>query len=307
MSTVLVTGATGYIGRYLVNHLVKSGDEVHGLTRRQEVQRGVHLVHGDLLSDLALPSGTKTIYHCAGVIDDEERMAAVNVEGTRRIVDLALRHDALLVHLSSAGVVGQPGGVVTEETVCCPRTLYEKSKHQAELVIQEGIQKGLRVQMLRPTVVFGVGRAPDKDSMLQLFRAIKRRRYRNIGEGYANLVHAHEVCRALYTLGTADLPNGGTYFINSPIQYSALARLVLGSEAKSIPYFLALTAAVPLTFLTWATGRKMPLTLSRVRALTSTTIFEQNRILTDTPYFPEKPLQSYLMETVSAYEDLGML
>ncbi|MCX5807566.1 MAG: NAD-dependent epimerase/dehydratase family protein [Proteobacteria bacterium] len=315
---VLVTGATGFIGKYVVENLLDEDFIVYALTRTNNpvLNKNVEIIKGDITESFIVPDEVGKIYHCAGVISEKMRMWPVNVQGTKNIVDAAIEHNCKLIHLSSAGVIGKASNKnINEETPCNPRSLYEKTKFEAEEVVREGIKRGLRAQMLRPTIVFGEGREPEKDSLLQLLRTIVSGRYRHIskGRGVYNIVYAGEVARAMHVLGNDSITNGRVFFINTPLSFSEFASIVYRSVKKNeknignIPYVLAFGAAFAFSFLQLITGKKRGLTFSRLKALTDASIISQERMLNETGYKPLYGVDEYLKQLCAEYLKKGFL
>lgn len=313
---VLVTGATGFIGRYVIAYLLNEGLRVYALTRTGDVRSrpflnsGVEIVNGDITGRLAIPDEISTIYHCAGVITGEDRMWQVNVQGTKNIVECAIEHNCRLIYLSSAGVVGRTKKKnIDETTPCNPENLYEMTKYKAEEIVGEGIEKGLKAQILRPATVFGKGREPEKDSFFQLIRAIATGRYRHInkGRGIYNIIYAGEVAHAMFVLDNDSIPNGRVYIINTPVSFSEFSSIVSGSvknnEGKigNIPYIWAFTAAAVFSLMQLLTGKKRGLTFSRLKALTDTRVFSQERLLREINYRPFYSVDEYLKQLCDEY------
>ena len=191
---IFLTGATGFMGRHLLTNLLKDNVSVIAMTRQKEpdilkYKNGdyggkIQFFRGDIRNKINLPPGITSIYHCAGVIFQEKKMQEVNVKGTYRVVEAALERGCRLIHLSSAGVVGKSKNrLIDENSICQPQNIYESSKYEAEKIVLDGIANDLQAQILRPTTIFGAGRNENQDSFLQLLKAMKRRRYRNIGKG----------------------------------------------------------------------------------------------------------------------------
>ena len=299
--------------------MLESDFKVWALSRKSAQECGfenkVQVLTGDICSSIYLPADIQCIYHCAGVIDDEKRMQAVNTEGTRRIVDLALKKGCRLVHLSSAGVVGRTRvNIIDETTPCLPGSLYERSKLEAEQIVFEGIIKGLQAQILRPTIIFGgMGRKPERDSFLQLIQAMLSGKYRQIGNGIYNIIHVEEVVRAMLVLSDDTLENGGTYFINTPFPYaemfSIISRLSGSSEkaAKNLPYPVAWCAALLLSSMSMITGRPAPLTFSRLTALTNRKVFLQQRLEQLIGYRTLKSVEEYIEKAFWEYKKNNLI
>ena len=312
---VLVTGATGFIGKYVVSHLLDEGVRIFALVPEGEeyfppANNAIEIIKGDIAGPLQIPSGVSSIYHCAGVIMKEEEMERVNVRGTQNVVEAAIERGCRMIHLSSAGVVGKTNKkTINEETPCRPDSLYEKTKLRAEEIVRQGIGRGLKAQILRPTIVFGTGRAPEDDSFLQLIRSIASGRYRNIrgGSGIYNIVYAGEVARTMFALDDDAIPNGSVFIINTPICFSEFASIISATAGKdnvktgNIPYVAALTAAAVFSLLHLLTGKKRGLTFSRLNALTERRTFSQDRLVHETAYRPLHTVAKYLKKVCMEY------
>lgn len=321
--SVAVTGATGFLGKALVSRLLAEGYRVIALTRRRElmfagtprVEQKLVYQYADLEGPFNLPEGVEVIFHCAGAIDGgKEKLVASNIVGTRNVVKAALDNDCLLVHVSSAGVVGDGvGSLVDEDTPCRPVNLYEQTKYEAEMIVREAVAFGLRAQVVRPTIIFGVGREPGTDSFLQLLRAIKQGRYFNVGDGIYNLVPLQEVAHVLVQLAETPLPSGGVFFVNMPISFRKFSRLVkatlIGSDtdAPSVPYGFALLAAYFLSVFGRVSGKPVPLTLARLKALTNKRVFNAARLTEQTSYRSERTLEEWIVTACRDYEEKGLL
>lgn len=314
---VFVTGATGFIGRHLIAYLLNENLSVYALTRRKDsdLDRRVKIIASDITERFAIPYGITTIYHCAGVFSQKDQMENVNIRGTQNIVKIALEQNCRLIHLSSAGVVGKvKDNYIDENMSCNPQNLYEQTKLEAEKIVKKGIDKGLKSQILRPTIVFGVGRDPSNDSFLQLVASMKSGRFRTIGDGgIYNIIHVNEVVRAMRSLDNDTVHNGGVYFINAPITFKEMYRIVQEetkgkvNELSHIPYSMALGAAAIFGAISLIFGKKMPLTFSRVKALTNKVIFSQKRLLEMTPYHPLSGSEEYIKQVCREYTEKGLL
>jgi long-chain acyl-CoA synthetase len=163
--TVLLTGATGFVGGEVLARL--AGEDVVALVRRP--LPGVRTVAGDLtapglgVAPGAL-DGVTEIVHCAasvswGMALDQAR--AINVEGTRRVLELAQGLPGLrrLVHVSTAYVSGRREGRFGEDDLWVGqafRNTYEQSKAEAEQLVHDA---GLPSVVVRPSIVMGDSRS----------------------------------------------------------------------------------------------------------------------------------------------------
>jgi nucleoside-diphosphate-sugar epimerase len=312
---VFVTGGSGFVGKYVISELLAERYKVYALTHDKSCElKGVHIIKGDVTQPIYLPSDVASVFHCAGVIVDEERMPDVNVIGTKRIVEAALAQRCQLVHLSSAGVIGPTRQrYVDELTKCQPDSLYERTKLEAEKVVLEGVAAGLKANMLRPTTVFGIGRVPEKDSFLHLLRSIKSGKYRNIagGRGLYGIVHAREIARAMLMLAQSERKKGEAFFINTPVSFCDFSATAADAIGCAHPGNISYSTAYLTTALFFIVGivlkRKMPLTWSRLHALTSMTIYLQDRLLTGTNYRPAQTIDKYISLACKEYMQKRLL
>ncbi len=185
----VVTGGTGFIGRRVVSQILASRDdaEVWVLVRRESLGRFERLAATwgnrtkPLVGDLTAPNLGLTddaiaelgsvdhVVHCAAIYDitvAEAEQRAANVEGTRAVIDLALRLDATLHHVSSIAVAGTYRGEFTEDDFDVAQDLptpYHQTKFEAELLVRS--TQGLRYRVYRPAVVVGDSRTGEMDKV----------------------------------------------------------------------------------------------------------------------------------------------
>lgn len=200
---VLVTGATGFIGRHLVTRLAGEGLAVRAFVLPgDEVPEywgdGVEIVRGDVAEAATVEKaaqGVGTVYHLAAVVTDWGNNAwheRVTVSGTRHVLGAAARHGARAVLASSIVVYGDRLGLdVCSEDHGFGRPLgpYSRSK-QAQERIARGLESGagLRVTIVRPSNVFGPGSVPWVEEVVHLLR---RRAVTLIGDGDRNAGLCH--------------------------------------------------------------------------------------------------------------------
>jgi nucleoside-diphosphate-sugar epimerase len=180
----LVTGASGFIGRHLLQALKNSGWDVRAFVHRTPPAEifGVISFRGDILDVAALAkamAGVDTVFHLAAavgsVVTDPHMFRKINVIGTKNILAAAQRAGVgRVVHFSSIGVLGavKPGIVADEDCPAAPRTLYDRTKFAAEVAVRQAAANGFDVVIVRPGWVYG----PGDRRTFKFINAICRRR-----------------------------------------------------------------------------------------------------------------------------------
>lgn len=206
--TVLITGASGFIGYHLVEAALKAGMEVHAATRPSSDltflknlqqswksegsgKQSLFFVNTDLSSRTSLKAllekGQYTsIIHAAGVTKAKSAAAynLVNADYTLNLSQAAMSSDIPLrrfVFLSSLAAIGplaySDKEPITEDTLPTPVTDYGKSKLLAEKNLEQ--VSGLPLSIIRPTAVYGPG---EKD-LFVLFKTLSKGLDAYIGTG----------------------------------------------------------------------------------------------------------------------------
>lgn len=318
----LVTGATGFIGQHVVEHLLLEGSDVRVLTRGdrsfpQSWLGHVDVVYGDLNDSKALQKaveGCELVFHFAAELRDFKQMDRVNIEGTNCLLEACDRAGInKLIHLSSVGVMGVTRkGNVDEREPCTPRNNYERSKFVAEkLVLAWSKNSGKQTIVIRPTNVFGDGPHGGSDSMLAWLKAIKQGIFVFFSRrAISNYVYVKDVADACCSAAKMDA--SGVFIVNDfcPLaDFVSAASAALGVPAPKIfipAPFSYVTALLFQVFFRLA-RRNSPLTLSRVRALSSRTCYLSNRIRETWGWFPSIGYKIGLQRTVDWYRQMGKL
>lgn len=173
---VLVTGATGFLGRRLVEKLVERGYWVRGLDRRlaktpRRSAEGAELVFGDVGDAVSLKPAFQDIdvvvHAAADTSGIEEETKRTTIQGTKNVLDLCGEFKvAKLIYISSLSVYGVAdygkNAVVTEdaslERYPERRGFYTIGKVEAERLVREEMNKGaFPIVCLRPGSIFGPG------------------------------------------------------------------------------------------------------------------------------------------------------
>jgi nucleoside-diphosphate-sugar epimerase len=180
---IFLTGGTGYIGGALARRLVADGHEVRALVRATSKveglqELGVATFVGDLGDRYSMRegmSGADWVIHAAADLDfgaPEERMRKINVEGSDNVASLAFKLGVgRFLSVSSIAFFGgspEDGTPATESTPIQQPfpSLYSVTKHSGELAVREWGKKGLRINTVYPSLVYG---PPGKKSGSNFF------------------------------------------------------------------------------------------------------------------------------------------
>jgi len=166
---VLITGGTGFLGKHLCDALLQKNALVTALDFHKAacVAAGLRFIEADIrrkeeVTDAC--AGRDVVFHLAAMPSiargKAEEYYAVNVTGTRNILDAAHRHGIKkFVYVSSSTPYGIPKEFPLKETSQVnPIGKYGRSKLQAEEVCREFIAKGMNISIIRPRVIIGPGR-----------------------------------------------------------------------------------------------------------------------------------------------------
>lgn len=249
---VLVLGASGFLGRRLVERLV--------LERRARVRVIVRSVMGaaplarlpievrvgDILDRrlvAEVADGCAVVFNCAkGKGGDAALRRAVDVEGTRNVVEAAHQVGARVVHVSTMAVYDLPReGDVTEATADAPRgDAYSETKLEGERLARElGLRSGVPVVVIQPTVVYGPNAGVHGTEILEALRT-SRMILVDDGKGICNAVYVDDVVSALLLAATGDRAPGERFLISGPDHptwrefFSAFERMLGVSNTTSL-------------------------------------------------------------------------
>lgn len=251
--TYFVTGATGFIGRHLLEHLLARKGEVHCLVRKGSQTKFEELrerfgaegkrliaVAGDLTKPMlgltpaqrkALTGKVKHFFHLAAIYDlaaDADSQIAANVEGTRHALELATTMKAGCFHYaSSIAVAGLYPGVFREDMFAEAENLdhpYFRTKHDAEALVREA---KIKHRIYRPAVVLGSSKTGEIDKIdgpYYFFRALKKLRAAlpawmptiGLEGGRVNMVPVDYVVAAMDHIAHKPGLDGGCFHLTDP-------------------------------------------------------------------------------------------
>jgi len=166
---ILVTGASGFVGRALCRELISRGHPVRAAVRQpvltDAIPPGVsQIVIPDIAAEFnrnALLDGVDTVVHLAAVAHrtaSETEIRRINTDATLKLAESAAGTVRRFVFLSSVKVHGEDSGfqAYSEGAHLCPEDAYGRSKREAEQALTDlATRRGLELVTVRPPLVYG--------------------------------------------------------------------------------------------------------------------------------------------------------
>ena len=208
-----MTGANGFIGKKLVSELSKIKCQIKILTRKENLSshKKIEVFIGDLIdpniSLLEFLKNCDILYHCAGEINDENKMSLLHVNGTQKLLDSISNNSGKKIHwiqLSSCGAYGPPNDneieverLVNEKSKHNPSNKYEVTKTKSDELIMNSSSVDLIYTILRPSNV--IGAEMKNKSIFKLIKWINSGFFFFIGkkDSVCTFIHVNDVVRAM--------------------------------------------------------------------------------------------------------------
>ena len=257
---ILITGASGFIGSFIVEEALKQGFETWAAIRKSSSKEylqdeRIHFIELNLSSKAQLieqlrPHQFDYVVHAAGVTKclNKADFRRINTEGTKNLVDALLDLQMPLkrfVFLSSLSVFGAikeqlPYDEIREDDTPKPNTEYGRSKLEAERYI-DSIGSRLPYTILRPTGVYG----PREKDYFMMAKSIKQ--HIDFAVGYQRqditFVYVTDVVQAVF-LALEKGETGRKYFLSDGQVYQSTTFSDLIHEELGRPWWLRITAPV---------------------------------------------------------------
>ncbi|ABJ02482.1 putative epimerase [Escherichia coli S88] len=296
--TVAVTGATGFIGKYIIDNLLARGFHVRALTRtaRAHVNDNLTWVRGSLedthsLSELV--AGASAVVHCAGQVrgHKEEIFTRCNVDGSLRLMQAAKESGFCQRFLFISSLAARHPEL----------SWYANSKHVAEQRLT-AMADEITLGVFRPTAVYGPG---DKE-LKPLFDWMLRGLLPRLGtpETQLSFLHVTDFAQAVSQWLSAETVQTQTYELCDGVaggyDWQRVQQLVADVRCGSvrmvgIPQPLLTCLADISTALNRLAGKEPMLTRSKIRELTHADwSASNNRISEDINWFPGISLEHAL-------------
>jgi len=301
MPHYLVTGAGGFLGKYITDFLSSAGHTVTSMGRSAPS----HIVC-DLATQVpAITIPVDVVIHAAGKAHTVPKTEAekqaffdVNLQGTINLCS-ALEHLATkpksLVFISTVAVYGiEKGENIDEQYPLDGSTPYAKSKIAAELFLKEWCHKNNVVLcILRLPLIAGNNPPGNLGAMIN---GIKSGRYFNIAGGRAkkSVVMASDVARWIPAIAA----KGGTYNLTDGQHpdFAGLAALVAKQSGKASPKNIPGWLATAMALMGNLLGNKAPINTNKLKKITDSLTFNDNHARQSFGWNPQPVLAAFIIK-----------
>ena len=256
---ILITGASGFIGSFIVEEALNRGFDVWAAVRKSSSRQfltdeRIHFIELDLSSEERLKEqmkglGFDYVVHAAGVTKclHKEDFRRINTEGTQHLVNALMALQMPLkrfVYISSLSIMGaireqQPYTEIQESDTPHPNTAYGKSKLKAEQWLDKQI--GLPYVILRPTGVYG----PRERDYFMIAKSIKAHTDFAVGFKQQDItfVYVTDVVQAVF-LAMEKGMTGRRYFLSDGEVYQSSTFSDLIHEELGRPWWIRIKAPI---------------------------------------------------------------
>ncbi len=320
---ILLTGGTGFLGKYIIDELESRGERVRLLVRNpakiKDLPSYVEVMQGDVLDVLSIERAMEDVdyvIHSAAVVSFWKKrhaeMRQINIEGTANIVNMALEKDVKkFVQVSSIAALGRPEnplGPLDEKTKWVKSKInpvYGRSKYLAELEVYRGVEEGLKAVMINPGIIVGAGNGHWDTGSPKIFKIIHDG-LKFYNPGATCFVSVEDCARAVHLLLDSKHVNGERHVMGAEnLSYKVFFEMVakhLGVKAPSTkpPAFLARIVGY-FSQLSANISNKEPL-ITPETARTSSGAFEYDgSLITRELDFQYEPIEPVVERTAKQY------
>ena len=315
---VLITGATGLVGRMVVDEFLKyeKCEEVIALGRNEEKlailkNKGATTLKFDLTADETeyskLDTWADAVWvHCAAAVSgaNEDVLNAVNVEGTRKLIQRAESHNVRFIHISSITVYGATPGDFSESAPYNPGSRYAISKIKAEEIVKES---NLNWTMIRPPYIGGPG---DENFLRECKTRITAHKMPLLSKnGELALVDARDIASCIRVIYNNDKSKHEIYNIQGgTMGYREFVHLFgdrLGGDkpyGKNYPYFFVYTVGWLLDMIAKLKGKTNERGISRyrIKSLSSKRTMNTNKLESDIGFKPHYTIEMSINDFIAS-------
>lgn len=331
---ILISGATGMVGRHLLADLITSQREpVRALYRSENKRQDtidfladripeadqnrldtINWFKADILDIPTLSEAfvsVNQVYHCAGLVSfnirDRELLRKVNIKGTANMVNLALDQGVeKFCYLSSVAALGheEPEKRITEKSSRNNNRVYsyyDISKYGGEMEVWRGSQEGLSMVIVNPSVIIGAGNWHSGSGRL----------FSQVAKGFlfrvpkvGGFVAVEDVCKAMIMLMNSSIQNE-RFILNAEMWSLDEVTQLIAQELQVKPPKIKLQKW--MVYLLWAAqsigylfGGNKEITLDSAALIFNAVAYDHSKIK-ETLGFKFQPVKDSIIKTSKSY------
>jgi len=331
MTKILITGASGFVGGFLVEEALNRDIEVYATVRKSSDRTYLqdprinlietNLSDVDLLSQLYTKHTFDYIIHNAGLTKSPsaDQYFKVNCGILESMLDAVSKSEIDLkkfTFISSLAAYGPAeyteNNIVTEDSTPNPVTNYGRSKLKAEQVLKSHSSK-VNYNIIRPTVVYG----PREKDLFTVYDLMNKGLNLSVGMKDQNLtfIYVKDLVRVILDSTLSDKRNVA-YFVTDlnvtkSSDFNELVKKTLAKKATlriKVPIFLVRILGFISENIGKITGNYPPLNLEKVNELEAKSwVCDTSNLVTDLNYKPQYDLSSGLKESIAWYKENNWL
>ncbi|KQY58463.1 oxidoreductase [Aeromicrobium sp. Root495] len=320
MTSVFITGASGFIGRAVAARLLADGHSVSGMDREADPTRGV--VAGDLATPggwQAAAAGTDVIMHTAALVSNRPTLAEswrVNTVGTRNVLDAAVAGGVgRVVYLSSVRAfsdLGFPDGVTEQHPIRPDGNPYVDTRIASEQVALQAHAAGeVPVTIVRPGDVYGPGSRPWTVLPVEM---IKARQFflPAMGRGIFSPVYVDDLVDGIVRAGFTPEAAGHVFTLAGGVgvptkEFFGHYYRMLGKRPVLVPTSFALTLATAAAGVAKVSGSDSEANATAVRYLCRTGTYSIDKARRMLGYDPQVDLAEGMRRAEAWLTEQGLL
>lgn len=316
--TVLVTGATGFIGKALCSYLFTNGFHVRALTRYSKQSNNKYAwVYGDITKPNSLNNLCENIdivFHLAGFAHADEGAntdfkilhETINHQGTINILNESKQAGVKkFIFFSSVKACADKSTCIDETWNKYPHDAYGIAKRQAEEAV---LASGLDVVILRPSLVYGVGVKGNLAAMLE-----------GIARGYfptpspiknqKSMISLNDLCRAALLAATVEKTVQKIFIVTDGVFYSTYDLVQMMRQAlnkkKSIlylPLWCWYVLAKAGDCIQFFLRKRLPINTQAIKKLFSNAAYSSAHIKNELQFEPQFSIKDILPSLCEKYK-----
>lgn len=310
MKRVLVTGASGFVGRHLCRSMQESGMKVIALNRSSHPGPWDDEIVADLaelILDERKLEECDSVIHLAGIAHlnnhEYDEYDRINVKGT-----IQLAKSVIAAGIRRFIFVSSAKAIPFAEDLTVRQDFYGQSKYQAELELQRlADPANLGLTIIRPALIYGAGVKGNLSKMIKAIYSDRLPPLPETGQGIS-MISVHDVVEAIHTLLSADNSISRTYTITDNQVYSAhriYNEITVGFEKQvpkwHLPMLLIQSAAFIGDLMERLFNTHLPINQQVVDKLFADSRYPSDEITRDTGWQPRQVFADVLPAMIGQY------